>query len=74
MDPGFANLDNAHKLTGVDKVKQAGYTGKGIKVAILDSGVDYTHPSLGKCFGPGCLIEYGYDLVGDEYGGSKCAR
>lgn len=25
------------------------------------------HPSLGGCFGPGCLVAYGYDLVGDDY-------
>jgi subtilisin family serine protease len=30
--------------------------GKGIKVAIIDSGVDYTHPDLGGCLGQGCKI------------------
>lgn len=29
--------------------------------------IDYMHPSLGGCFGPGCLVAYGYDLVGDDY-------
>jgi len=24
--------------------------------------VDFTHPALGGCFGPGCLISYGYDF------------
>lgn len=33
----------------------SGYTGKGVKVAVLDSGVDYTHASLG---GPGTLEAY----------------
>ncbi|KAI8089167.1 peptidase S8/S53 domain-containing protein [Halteromyces radiatus] len=56
-------------MTGVDKARKAGFTGKGIKIAILDSGVDYMHPSLGGCFGENCLVRYGYDLVGDNYGG-----
>lgn len=33
-------------------------------------GVDYRHPALGGCFGTGCRIAYGYDLVGDDYDGS----
>lgn len=34
---------------------------------ILDTGVDYKHPALGGCFGPGCTVAYGYDFVGDDY-------
>ncbi|ORX51670.1 subtilisin-like protein [Hesseltinella vesiculosa] len=71
MDPGMANLNYAHTLTGVETARKAGFSGNGIKVGILDSGVDYTHPSLGGCFGPGCLISTGYDLVGDDYGESS---
>ncbi|KAF4455288.1 subtilisin-like serine protease pr1c [Fusarium albosuccineum] len=56
-----------HVMTQVDKLKAEGYTGKGIRIAIVDSGVDYTHPALGGCFGEGCLIAYGRDLVGDNY-------
>ncbi len=29
-------------------------TGQGVRVAIIDTGVDYTHPDLGGCLGPGC--------------------
>jgi subtilisin family serine protease len=25
------------------------------------------HPSLGGCFGPGCKVAFGYDLVGDKF-------
>lgn len=34
------------------------------------AGVDYRHPALGGCFGKGCKIAYGYDLVGDDYNGT----
>ncbi|KXH36479.1 peptidase [Colletotrichum simmondsii] len=65
------NLDYnvPHTMTGVDRVHAAGIKGKGVKIAVLDSGVDYYHPALGGCFGPGCKISFGYDLVGDEYDG-----
>lgn len=33
--------------------------------------IDYRHPSLGGCFGPGCLVSFGYDLVGDAFNGSN---
>lgn len=35
----------------------------------MDTGVDYTHPALGGCFGKKCLVSYGYDLVGDTWDG-----
>jgi len=54
-------------MTQVDKLREAGFTGKGIKIALVDTGIDYTHPALGKCFGPGCLVSYGRDYVGDYY-------
>jgi len=41
-------------------------TGKGITVAILDSGIDYTHPNLGGCFGAGCKVIGGYDYINKD--------
>jgi minor extracellular serine protease Vpr len=35
-------------------------------VGIVDSGIDYKHPDLGGCFGPGCRVAFGYDFVGGE--------
>ncbi|KAI1818848.1 subtilisin-like protein [Poronia punctata] len=58
-----------HLMTQVDKLRAKGITGKGIKIGVIDTGVDYTHPALGGCFGPGCLVSYGSDIVGDEYTG-----
>jgi len=35
-------------MTGVDYVhKTLKYMGKGVKVGIIDTGIDYTHPALG---------------------------
>jgi subtilisin family serine protease len=41
-------------------------TGTGMTVAILDTGIDYTHADLGGCFGPGCRVRGGYDFVNDD--------
>ncbi|KAH7310748.1 peptidase S8/S53 domain-containing protein [Stachybotrys elegans] len=62
---------STHVMTQVDKMHAKGITGKGIKIAIVDTGIDYEHPLLGGCFGEGCLIESGYDLVGDNYNGTN---
>ncbi|KAK7988737.1 hypothetical protein PG989_009052 [Apiospora arundinis] len=62
------DFNSPHRMTGVDKVHEAGVYGKGVRVAIIDTGVDYLHPALGGCFGPGCKVAFGYDLVGDNYG------
>ncbi|KAJ3170811.1 hypothetical protein HK101_011325 [Irineochytrium annulatum] len=58
-----------HTLTGVNEVRKTlGYTGKGIKVAVIDSGVYYLHPALGGSFRkPDSKVIDGYDLVGDAY-------
>ncbi|KAI0444987.1 peptidase S8/S53 domain-containing protein [Xylaria telfairii] len=58
-----------HLMTQVDKLRAKGIIGKGIKIGVIDTGIDYTHPALGGCFGPGCLVSYGYDIVGDDYDG-----
>ena len=62
-----AELYTALAQTGADVAQRAGYTGAGIKVAVIDSGTDYHHPDLGGCFGLGCRVERGFDFVGDAY-------
>jgi subtilisin family serine protease len=58
----------ASAMTGADIARsRLGYTGRGIHVAVMDSGIDYHHPDLGGCFGPGCRVSNGYDFVGDDY-------
>jgi subtilisin family serine protease len=44
-----------------------GLTGRGVRVAIMDTGIDVDHPDLGGCFGPGCRVEIGYDFVGNAF-------
>ncbi|WP_057913087.1 S8 family serine peptidase [Peribacillus muralis] len=34
----------------VDKLHKEGYTGKGVKVAVIDTGLDYNHPDLKAVF------------------------
>lgn len=58
-----------HVMTQVDLLRADGIRGAGIKVAVIDTGIDYDHPALGGCFGEGCLVSYGTDLVGDAYTG-----
>lgn len=41
-------------------------TGKGVVVAILDTGIDYTHPDLGGAFGLGHKVIGGYDFVDND--------
>ena len=41
------DLSETVPYIGATAVQAKGYTGKGIKVAVLDSGVDYTHAALG---------------------------
>ncbi|KAF9166176.1 hypothetical protein DFQ26_008498 [Actinomortierella ambigua] len=59
-------------LTSVNRVhSELGLTGEGVKVGVIDTGIDYTHPALGGCFGAGCKVAFGWDFVGDDYTGSN---
>ncbi|MBC8468184.1 MAG: S8 family peptidase [Planctomycetes bacterium] len=65
-----AELDNTWgvKHIGVGTVHESGNTGAGVKVAIIDTGIDYTHPDLDD----NCTDENddgiidGYDFVNDD--------
>jgi hypothetical protein len=47
------------KMAYVDKLHALGIKGDGMKIRIVDRGVDYYHPSLGGGFGPGFKIAGG---------------
>ena len=42
-DSFFDNLPFGVKITGADKLRAEGLTGKGVRVAVIDSGVDARH-------------------------------
>jgi minor extracellular serine protease Vpr len=66
-------MNTALAMTGADIVQGMGYTGTGIKVGIIDTGIDIDHPNLGGNGTPGGTsfpsnrIPFGYDFVGDAY-------
>jgi minor extracellular serine protease Vpr len=67
-EPIKPELATALMMTGADVVQnELGITGKGLKVGVIDTGIDYDHPDLGGCFGSGCRVAVGYDFVGDNY-------
>lgn len=39
-------LDKSGPYLGADYAKEQGYTGKGIVIAVIDTGVDFSHPDL----------------------------
>ncbi|HEY6507607.1 MAG TPA: S8 family serine peptidase [Vicinamibacterales bacterium] len=67
--PGsVSDMVTALAMTGADVAQaELGLTGRGVRVAVIDSGVDYDHPDLGGCFGRGCRVSKGFDLVGDAF-------
>jgi minor extracellular serine protease Vpr len=63
-------LVHALAMTGADNAHDAGYTGEGVKVAVMDTGIDYDNPALGGCFGADCRVTNGHDFVGDRFNAS----
>ncbi|WP_437737890.1 S8 family serine peptidase [Sorangium sp. So ce1335] len=69
------DLGVAGEMSGVDIVRRdVGVTGQDIRVGVIDSGVDYHHPDLGGCFGPGCRVAFGHDFVGDDFASGDANR
>ncbi|KAG7143158.1 Minor extracellular protease vpr like protein [Verticillium longisporum] len=69
LGDGDGDAFTPHLMTQVDKLRAEGFTGKGLHIGIVDTGVDYRHPALGNgCFGhEGCLVTKGWDFAGDEF-------
>ncbi|OAV95385.1 hypothetical protein PTTG_05438 [Puccinia triticina 1-1 BBBD Race 1] len=52
--------------TRITELHKMGIYGKGVKVALIDTGIDCSHPALGKGFGPGFKIAFGKNYVDDD--------
>ena len=76
-------MTHALGMTGADVVQsKLGYTGSGVKIGIIDSGIDYDHVEFGGTGTPGAeapgadgstgfptsKVVAGYDFVGNAYG------
>jgi minor extracellular serine protease Vpr len=55
-------LEKSIALIGTEIPRQEGFEGQGIKIGIIDTGVDYNHPDLFG-FGPNGKIVGGYNFV-----------
>ncbi len=42
-------------------------TGKGVRIAVIDTGIDYNHSALGGGYGSGFKVIGGYDFVNEDY-------
>ncbi|WP_104991680.1 S8 family serine peptidase [Deinococcus sp. NW-56] len=62
-EPSVPQVQTAATMTGASILRdEMGITGKNVKVAIMDTGIDYDHPAF-----QGRVIT-GYDFVGDAFG------
>jgi len=69
------HLDREVKACLTESVKQIradivqdslGYSGEGVLVGVIDTGIDFNHPALGGGYGPGYRVTGGYDFFNDD--------
>ena len=62
------DLATAIAMTGANLAQSSlGYTGAGVRVAVLDTGIDVDHPDLGGPGFPNARVTHGRDFVGDAF-------
>ncbi len=59
-------ITKAPQLWSMRDGQSRSITGQGVTVAVLDTGIDYTHPDLGGCIGAGCKVAGGHNFVEGE--------
>ncbi len=61
------NIENSSYLVGADSARKLYHvTGKGVRVGVIDTGMDYNNPALGGGFGPGYRVICGYDFSAQD--------
>jgi subtilisin family serine protease len=74
--PSERDLYTALSMTGADVAQsELGYTGSGVQVGVMDTGIDVDHPAFGgdgvarfdSGLFPSARVPFGYDFVGDDY-------
>lgn len=68
---GTSRVNSGLEMTGVDRLHALGIKGKGMKIGIIDSGIDYRHPALGGGIGEGFKVLGGYAFVDDNFDGDN---
>jgi type VI secretion system secreted protein VgrG len=59
-----SQIDAVDRLIGASETRiRHGVDGSGMTAAVIDSGVNYTHPALGGRFGSGQKVKAGYDFA-----------
>jgi minor extracellular serine protease Vpr len=58
-------LEKNTSLIGVGIPREQGFEGQGIKIGIIDTGIDYNHPDL-LGFGPNGKVVGGYNFVDND--------
>ncbi len=59
-------LINADDVWHLQDSQGRNITGQNITIAIIDTGVDYTHIDLGGCLGEDCKVAGGYDFINND--------
>jgi subtilisin family serine protease len=59
-------VDATSTSPGAPQGPSASVTGNGVRIGIIDTGVDYTHEAFGGNIGNGFVIAGGYDLVNND--------
>ena len=66
--PSSSDLPLGIKLHGGEKLREEGLTGKGVKVAVIDSGVAAGHPGFGEQVREQIWYRRGTPLMKDDHG------
>ncbi len=68
--PLYPNLSESLPFIHQPEVAEAGFAGEGVGVAVIDTGVLYTHAAFGSCTSPGvpesCKVAASIDIAPDD--------